>query len=167
MSKTPQNLKDAFSGESQANRTYLAFAKKAEQEGLSQIARLFRAAAYAETIHALNHLKIIGKTKSSLENLKTAVSGETFEFDEMYPKYIETAKQEGNKKATWSFDVANKVEKIHAKLFSKAIEDLENNRELANTDYYVCEVCGNTVQGVAPEKCPICGAPKKQFKLIQ
>lgn len=167
MSKTPQNLKDAFSGESQANRTYLAFAKKAEQEGLSQIARLFRAAAYAETIHALNHLKIIGKTKSSLENLKTAVSGETFEFDEMYPKYIETAKQEGNKKATWSFDVANKVEKIHAKLFSKAIEDLENNRDLANTDYYVCEVCGNTVQGVAPEKCPICGAPKKQFKLIQ
>lgn len=167
MSKTPQNLKEAFSGESQANRTYLAFAKKAEQEGLSQIARLFRAAAYAETIHALNHLKIIGKTKSSLENLKTAVSGETFEFDEMYPKYIETAKQEGNKKATWSFDVANKVEKIHAKLFSKAIEDLENNRDLANTDYYVCEVCGNTVQGVAPEKCPICGAPKKQFKLIQ
>jgi rubrerythrin len=167
MSKTPQNLKDAFSGESQANRTYLAFAKKAEQEGLSQIARLFRAAAYAETIHALNHLKIIGKIKSSLENLKTAVSGETFEFDEMYPKYIETAKQEGNKKATWSFDVANKVEKIHAKLFSKAIEDLENNRDLANTDYYVCEVCGNTVQGVVPEKCPICGAPKKQFKLIQ
>ena len=167
MSKTPQNLKEAFSGESQANRTYLAFAKKAEQEGLSQIARLFRAAAYAETIHALNHLKIIGKTKSSLENLKTAVSGETFEFDEMYPKYIETAKQEGNKKATWSFDVANKVEKIHAKLFSEAIEDLENNRDLANTDYYVCEVCGNTVQGVAPEKCPICGAPKKQFKLIQ
>lgn len=167
MSKTPQNLKDAFSGESQANRTYLAFAKKAEQEGLSQIARLFRAAAYAETIHAFNHLKIIGKIKSSLENLKTAVSGETFEFDEMYPKYIETAKQEGKKKATWSFDVANKVEKIHAKLFSKAIEDLENNRDLANTDYYVCEVCGNTVQGVAPEKCPICGAPKKQFKLIQ
>ncbi len=167
MSKTPQNLKDAFSGESQANRTYLAFAKKAEKEGLSQIARLFRAAAYAETIHALNHLKIIGKIKSSLENLETAVSGETFEFDEMYPKYIETAKQEGNKKATWSFDVANKVEKIHAKLFSKAIEDLENNRDLANTDYYVCEVCGNTVQGVAPEKCPICGAPKKQFKLIQ
>jgi rubrerythrin len=167
MSKTPQNLKDAFSGESQANRTYLAFAKKAEQEGLPQIAKLFRAAAHAETVHALNHLEIIGKTKSSLENLKTAVSGETFEFNEMYPKYIETAKEEGNKKATWSFDVANKVEKIHAKLFSKAIENLNNNKVVANIDYYVCEVCGNTVEGVAPERCPICGAPKKQFTPIQ
>ena len=167
MSKTPKNLKDAFSGESQANRTYLAFAKKAEQEGLPQIAKLFRAAAYAETVHALNHLAIMGKTKSSLENLKTAVSGETFEFDEMYPKYIETAKEEGNKKATWSFDVANKVEKIHAKLFSKAIKKLENNEGATNIDYYVCEVCGNTVEGVAPERCPICGAPKKQFTQIQ
>lgn len=167
MSKTPQNLKDAFSGESQANRTYLAFAKKAEQEGLFQTAKLFRAAAYAETVHALNHLEIIGKTKSSLENLKTAVSGETFEFNEMYPKYIDVAKQEGNKRASWSFEVANKVEKIHAKLFSKAIGNLENNRELTKTEYYVCEVCGNTVEGVAPERCPICGAPKKQFKLIQ
>lgn len=167
MSRTTQNLKDAFSGESQANRTYLAFAKKAEQEGLSQVAKLFRAAAYAETVHALNHFDIIGKTKSSLENLKTAVSGETFEFDEIYPKYIETAKQEGNKKAKWSFDVANKVEKIHAKLFSKAIEALESKKTPTNTDYYVCEVCGNTVEGTAPERCPICGAPKKDFKLIQ
>ena len=167
MSKTTQNLKDAFSGESQAHRTYLAFAKKAEQEGLSQVAKLFRAAAYAETVHALNHLAIIGKTKSSLENLKTAVSGETFEFNEMYPKYIETAKQEGNKKAKWSFDVANKVEKIHAKLFSKAIEALEGDKMPTNTDYYVCEVCGNTVEGAAPETCPICGATKKEFKLIQ
>jgi rubrerythrin len=167
MSKTPQNLKDAFSGESQANRTYLAFAKKAEQEGLPQIAKLFKAAAHAETVHALNHLEIIGKTKSSLENLKTAVFGETFEFNEMYPKYIETAKEEGNKKATWSFDVANKVEKIHAKLFSKAIENLKNNKVVANIDYYVCEVCGNTVEGVAPERCPICGAQKKQFTSIQ
>ena len=167
MSKTTENLKDAFSGESQANRTYLAFAKKAEQEGLPQIAKLFRAAAHAETVHALNHLELTEKTKSSLENLKTAVSGETFEFNEMYPKYIETAKEEGNKKATWSFDVANKVEKIHAKLFSKAIEELENNEVLANIDYYVCEVCGNTVEGVAPERCPICGAPEKQFTPIQ
>ena len=99
MNKTSENLKDAFAGESQANRTYLAFAKKAEKEGLPQIAKLFRAAALAETVHALNHLEIIGKTKSTVENLKTAVSGETFEFDEMYPQYIEIAKQEGNKKA--------------------------------------------------------------------
>ena len=90
-----------------------------------------------------------------------------YNIDEMHLKYIETAKQEGNKKATQSFEVANKVEKIHAKRSSKAIEDLENNKVLANTDYYVCEVCGNTFAGVAPERCPICGAPKKQFKIIQ
>lgn len=167
MNKTSENLKDAFSGESQANRTYLAFAKKAEKEGLPQVAKLFRAAAFAETVHALNHLKIIGKTKSTIENLKSAVSGETFEFDEMYPKYIEIAIQEGDKKALWSFDVANKVEKIHAGLFSKAIESIENEKEFADTDYYVCKVCGNTVEASAPERCPICGAPKEQFERIK
>lgn len=166
MSKTSENLKKAFAGESQANRTYLAFSKKAEKEGQQQIAKLFRAAAKAETVHALNHLEIIGKTKSTLENLKTAVSGETFEFDEMYPSYIEIAKQEDNKKALWSFDVANKVEQIHAKLFTEAVEALENKTELKDIDYYVCEVCGNTVKGSAPDKCPICGVPKEKFTKI-
>jgi len=167
LNKTSENLKDAFSGESQANRTYLAFAKKAEKEGMLQVAKLFRAAAFAETVHALNHLEIMGKTKATIENLKTAVSGETFEFDEMYPQYIEIAKQEGNTKATWSFDVANKVEKIHAGLFSKAIEVLENKKELADENYYVCKVCGNTVEASAPERCPICGASKEQFEKIE
>lgn len=166
MKKTSENLKAAFSGESQANRTYLAFAKKAENEGLSQIAKLFRAAALAETVHALNHLEIIGKTKSTLENLKTAVSGETFEFDEMYPEFIEIAKQEDNKKAVWSFNVANKVEKIHADLFSKAIEMLQNKKEMVNVDYYVCKICGNTVESSAPNRCSICGAPKEKFEKI-
>jgi len=166
MNITSKNLKDAFSGESQANRTYIAFAKKAGKEGLPQIAKLFRAAALAETVHALNHLEILGKTKTTLENLETAVSGETFEFDEMYPKFINIANQEGNKRAVWSFDVANKVEKIHAGLFSKAIESLEHKKELTNTDYYVCKVCGNTVEASAPERCAICGAPKKQFEQI-
>ena len=166
MSKTSENLKNAFSGESQANRTYLAFAKKAEKEGMSQVAKLFRAAAFAETVHALNHLEIIGKTKSSLENLKTAVAGETFEFDEMYPQYIEIAKEEGNNKAVWSFNVANKVEKIHAGLFSKTIKVIENRKEPIITDYYVCKVCGNTVEASAPERCPICGAPKEKFLRI-
>ena len=164
MNITSKNLKDAFSGESQANRTYIAFAKKAGKEGLPQIAKLFRAAALAETVHALNHLEILGKTKTTIENLETAVSGETFEFDEMYPKYIDVANQEGNKRAVWSFDVANKVEKIHAGLFSKAIESVENKKELADTDYYVCKVCGNTVEVSAPERCSICGAPKEQFE---
>jgi len=166
MTKTSENLKNAFAGESQANRTYLAFAKKAEKEGQPQIAKLFRAAAKAETVHALNHLEIIGKTKSTFENLQTAVSGETFEFDEMYPEYIETAKQEENKKAEWSFNVANQVEQIHAKLFSAAIKALENKTELKDADYYVCEVCGNTVEGSAPDKCPICGVPKERFERI-
>ncbi|MBT8171750.1 rubrerythrin family protein [Candidatus Bathyarchaeota archaeon] len=167
MKKTSENLKTAFSGESQANRTYLAFAKKAQKEGLPQIAKLFRAAALAETVHALNHLEIMGKSKNTLENLKTAVSGETFEFDEMYPKFIEIAKEEMNKKAEWSFNVANKVEKIHANLFSKALETLENKKEVTNLNYYVCKVCGNTVESSAPERCPICGASKEKFEIIQ
>jgi rubrerythrin len=163
MTKTDQNLKAAFAGESQANRRYLAFARKAEEEGFTQVAKLFKAAAEAETVHALNHLRIIGETKSTLENLGTAVSGETFEFKEMYPGYIGAAKQEGNKQASWSFDVANQVEQIHAKLFNKAIDALKNKKVLEKVDYYVCSVCGNTVEGLPPDKCPICGSPKEKF----
>ena len=163
MAKTDENLKAAFAGESQANRRYLAFAKKAEEEGFTQVAKLFKAAAEAETVHALNHLRITGQIKSTLENLGTAVSGETFEFNEMYPAYIDTAKQEGNKQAAWSFDVANQVEQIHAKLFKKAKDALKNKKPLEKADYYVCGVCGNTVEGEAPDKCPICGAPKEKF----
>lgn len=163
MSKTDENLKAAFAGESQANRRYLAFAQKAEEEGATHVAKLFRAAAAAETIHALNHLRITGEIKATVENLKTAVSGETFEFEKMYPEYISMAKQEGNKQATWSFDVANKVEQVHAGLFQKAIKALEGKSELEKADYYVCSVCGNTVEGSPPENCPICGAPKANF----
>jgi len=163
MSRTLDNLKNAFAGESQANRRYLAFARKAEEEGLAQIAKLFRAAAEAETIHALNHVRIMGEVKSTLENLASAVSGETFEFKTMYPEYLNMAKNEGNQQATWSFDVANKVEKIHAALFSKTIEALKMGKKLTTVDYYVCGVCGNTVEGEAPDKCPICGAPKTRF----
>ena len=163
MAKTDKNLKSAFAGESQANRRYLAFAKKAEEEGFMQVAKLFKAAAESETVHALNHLRITGEIKSTLENLGAAVSGETFEFNEMYPGYIETAKQEGNKQAAWSFDVANKVEQIHAKLYSKAIDALKNKKPNEKVDYYVCSVCGNTVEGEPPDKCPICGSPKEKF----
>jgi rubrerythrin len=163
MTKTDENLKSAFAGESQANRRYLAFAKKAEEEGFTQVAKLFKAAAEAETVHALNHLRITGQIKSTLENLNTAVSGETFEFNEMYPGYIDTAKKEGNKQAVWSFDVANKVEQKHAKLFTKAIEALKSNKPMAKADYYVCSVCGNTFEGEPPDTCPICGTPKEKF----
>jgi rubrerythrin len=163
MAKTDENLKVAFADESQANRRYLAFAKKADEEGFTQVAKLFKAAAEAETVHALNHLRVTGQIQSTLENLTAAVSGETFEFNEMYPKYITTAKQDGNKQAAWSFDVANKVEQMHAKLFTKAIGALKNQKPLDKVDYYVCGVCGNTVEGEAPDKCPICGSPKEKF----
>ncbi len=163
MSKTIENLKNAFAGESQANRRYLAYAQKADEEGLQQIAKLFRAAAEAETIHAINHLRIMGEIKSTTENLETAVSGETFEFKTMYPEYLALAKKEGNKQAIWSFDVANKVEQVHTNLFSRAIEALKAGKKQASVDFFVCSVCGNTVEGDAPEKCAVCGAPKTKF----
>ncbi len=163
MSRSVESLKHAFAGESQANRRYLAFARKAEKEGFRQVAKLFRAAAEAETIHALNHLRIMGEIKSTAENLDAAVSGETFEYKKMYPEYLSIAKQEGKRQAAWSFDVANKVEEVHAGLFSKAVDAVRNNTKLAEIDYYVCNVCGNTVEGAAPETCPICGAPKSKF----
>ena len=163
MNKTDKNLMAAFAGESQANRRYLAFARQAEEEGFTQAAKLFRAAAEAETIHALNHLKVTGRVKSTLENLGEALGGETHEFKEMYPEFIAAAKEEKSKQAAWSFDVANKVEQIHAKLYQKAIDAVKEKKEMAKVDYYVCSVCGNTVEGSAPDKCPICGAPKEKF----
>jgi rubrerythrin len=163
LSKSVEDLKRAFAGESQANRRYLAFARKAEEEGFSQVAKLFRAAAEAETVHALNHVSIMGEVKSTAENLGTAISGETFEFKTMYPEYLAVAKKEGNQQAAWSFNVANKVEEIHAGLFGKAAEALKSGKQPPSVDYSICGVCGNTVEGEAPEKCPICGAPKAKF----
>ena len=163
MNKTDDNLKAAFAGESQANRLYLAFAKKAEQEGLTQIAKLFKAASESETVHALNHLRVMGQVKSTVDNLGTAVSGETYEFKKMYPDFIAEAKKEENKKALTSFDYANKVEQIHAGLYQKAIDALVAKKELPKVDYYVCSVCGNTVEGSAPDICPICASPKEKF----
>jgi rubrerythrin len=160
MSKTEKNLKDAFAGESQANRKYLAFAKQAEKEGYDQVARLFRAAAEAETVHAHAHLKALDEVKSTAENLKTAVAGETHEFKSMYPEMIKMAKEEGQKAAERSFTFANEVEKIHAGLYQKALENLGKNE---NVEYFVCSVCGMTVEREAPEKCPVCGAAKKAF----
>jgi rubrerythrin len=163
MTKTDENLKAAFAGESQANRLYLAFAQKAEEEGFIQAAKLFKAAAEAETIHALNHVRITGQVKSTIDNLGTAISGESYEFKKMYPEFLTVAKDENNKQATWSFNVASKVEQVHANLFQKAIDALKNKQALENIDYYVCGVCGNTVEGSPPDMCPICGSPKEKF----
>jgi rubrerythrin len=163
MSKTLKDLLEAFAGESQANRKYLAFAKKAEEEGYKQVAKLFRAAAEAETVHAHNHLREAGGIKSTKENLDDAINGETYEFQKMYPQMIEDAKTEGNSGALRSFNFANEVEKIHAELYKKALENLGKNPDV---DYYVCQVCGNTVENEAPDECPICGAKKQAFKKI-
>ncbi|MCX7991182.1 MAG: rubrerythrin family protein [Proteobacteria bacterium] len=164
MSKTEKNLKEAFAGESQANRKYLAFAKKAEQEGYKGIAKLFRAAAEAETVHAHNHLKELNGIKSTRENLEEAINGETYEFKNMYPLMIEEAEKEGNSGAKRSFHYANEVEKIHAGLFKNALDNIDKKEDY---EIYVCGVCGNTFIGEAPEKCPICNALKKFFKKIE
>ena len=161
--KTESNLKEAFAGESQANRKYLAFAKKAEEEGYPQVAKLFRAVAEAETVHAHNHLRVLKGIKSTKENLQDAIGGETHEFKTMYPGMMEGAKSEKDDAALRTFHFANEVEKIHASLYSKALENLGKNEAV---DYYVCPICGNTVEKAAPDRCPICGAPGKSFMKI-
>lgn len=166
MSKTEEGLKEAFAGESQANRKYLAFAQKADQEGFPQIAKTFRAAAAAETVHAHNHLKVLGGIKSTKENIQAAVEGEHYEFTKMYPKFLEAAKNEGNKDAERTFNYANEVEKVHHKLYEAALEAVENGKDLEKNDVYICPVCGYTHEGEPPEKCPVCGAVKKVFKKI-
>ncbi|MCF6159217.1 MAG: rubrerythrin family protein [wastewater metagenome] len=160
---TLDDLKAAFAGESQANRRYLAFAIKAEEEGYKQVAKLFRAAAEAETVHALNHMRIAWGIHSTADNIKEAIAGETHEFMKMYPQMIENAKAEGNKQALRSFELANKVEQTHSNLFEKALSNLGSNEEV---DYYVCQVCGDTVEKTAPNACRVCGAPSDKFKKI-
>lgn len=160
---TEMNLLQAFAGESQANRKYLAFAKQAEKEGLNQVAKLFRAAAEAETVHAIAHLKALGKIGATAENLKAAIEGETFEFTDMYPPMIEKAQAEGHKAAHRSFTYANAVEVVHADLYKKALEKMSS---LEETDYYVCSVCGYTCSDEAPNTCPICGSASKAFSKV-
>jgi rubrerythrin len=163
MSKTVHDLREAFAGESQANRKYFAFAGKAEKEGYTQVAKLFRAAAEAETVHALNHLRELGEIKSTRENLEAAINGESYEFQNMYPEMIKDAEAEGNKPALRSFNFANEVEKVHAALYKKALDNLGNNE---TTDYYVCQICGYTAEGSAPDKCPVCNAKSQMFTKI-
>ncbi|MGD9118231.1 MAG: rubrerythrin family protein [Dehalococcoidia bacterium] len=167
MAETEKNLEEAFAGESQASRRYQYFADKADSEGHPQIARLFRAAVEAETIHARNHLKVLGGINSTQENLKEAISGEEYEYTKMYPTFIKEAKEAGQKRAEMSFNYANAVEKLHHDLYQKALESLEAGQEPKAEPYYVCSVCGNTVAGEAPERCPICGAPRSKFKKVE
>ncbi len=165
MPTTQENLAVAFAGESQANRKYLAFAQAAEKEGFGQIARLFRAAADAETIHAHAHLRNMGGVGTTLENLKAAVAGETYEYTEMYPPMVEQAKAEGHRAKTM-LGFANEAEKVHARLFREALAALEAGKDLSKMDVYLCPVCGDVEFGEPPEKCPICGAPKAKYQKI-
>lgn len=164
MSKTEQFLKEAFAGESQANRKYLAYAAKADQDGYAQVARLFRAAAEAETIHAHNHLRAMGGIKSTKENLQDAINGETHEFKKMYPEMVEAAKAEKNAVAEQTFQYALSVEKTHAELYQKLLQSLGTSKE--NYPYYVCPVCGYTAEKAAPAVCPVCGTKGERFKRI-
>jgi len=164
MSKVEQYLKEAFAGESQANRKYLAFAVKADKEGYAQAARLFRAAAEAETVHAHSHLSVLKGIGSTAQNLEAAIAGETHEFTHMYPEMIAAAKAEGNKAAERTFSYANEVEKVHASLYQKALDSLASSQE--TYPYYVCEICGHTVERNPPDVCPVCGAKGKVFKKI-
>jgi rubrerythrin len=164
MSKSDDALKEAFAGESQANRKYLAFAAKADQEGFPQAAKLFRAAAEAETVHAHAHLRALKAIRSTRENLQEAIEGETHEFKSMYPDMIAAAKAEGHKEAERSFNFANKVEKIHAELYQHVLDNLDSAKEAYS--YYVCPVCGYTSEKEAPETCPVCSAKGKMFKKV-
>ncbi len=166
MANTQDNLQAAFAGESQANRRYLAFAKKAEQEGFVNVARLFRAAAEAETVHALAHLRVMGGVKETKENVKTAIAGEHHEFVAMYPEFLKIAEDEKNNAAATSFRFALAVEKIHHDLYSEALLAIEEGRDLPHRDVFVCDVCGNTVYDSAPDQCPICKAKKEHFLKI-
>lgn len=163
MSNTQKNLMDAFAGESQANRKYLAYAAKADKEGFSQAAKLFRAAAAAETIHAHAHLRIAGGIKSTLENIQDAIDGETHEFTKMYPEMIKEAEAEGHKAAATYFKYANVVEEVHANLYKKA---LAAGGKAPAVDYYVCDVCGYTHEGPHEGKCPVCNAPASAFNKV-
>jgi rubrerythrin len=164
MSKTQDFLREAFAGESQANRRYQAFAAKADKEGYSQAATLFRAASEAEAVHANNHLRAAKAIRSTPENLTEAISGEDHEYTSMYPEMIETAKAEKLEDAEMSFYLANEVEKIHSKLFNKLLSSQGTSTE--TFPYYVCPFCGNTVEKEPPVKCQVCGADGKLFKRI-
>jgi rubrerythrin len=162
MATTEGNLKDAFAGESQANRKYLAFAKKAEQDGFPNVARLFRTTAEAETIHALGHLGALGGVGSTADNLRAAVAGETYEYTEMYPPMLQQAIADDHK-AKRMFAYAVKAEAVHAKLYQMALDAVAQGKDLSEVNIYLCPVCGNIEFGKPPDSCPICGVKGDKF----
>lgn len=166
MTTTLDDLKEAFAGESQANRRYLAYAEKAEDEGFPGVGKLFRAVAAAETIHAHAHLKAMGGVAATLANLADAMAGEKHEFTEMYPPMLARAEAEGNRKAARSMRFALEVEKVHHDLFEKAHAAVAAGTDLADPTLRVCPICGHTVIGEAPDSCPVCGCKGERFDEI-
>jgi rubrerythrin len=162
VASTQDNLKEAFAGESQANRKYTAFAQQAEKDGFANVAKLFRTAAEAETIHALGHFKAMGAIGTTAENLQEAVNGETYEYTEMYPPMLEQAESEGHK-AKRMFGFALKAEQVHAKLYAQALDAVKQGEDLDVGDIYLCPFCGHVEFGTAPDSCPICGAKAEKF----
>ena len=163
MGSTLEDLKTAFAGESQANQKYRAFAEKAEREGFPNIARLFRTTAEAERIHAAGHFGSLGGIGTTAENLKAAIGGETYEFTEMYPPMLEQAKVEGHKAAARMFDYALTAEAVHAKLYAMALEAAETGKDLTETQFWLCPVCGHIEFGTPPEVCPTCNLKGEKF----
>ena len=166
MSKSVDNLKAAFAGESQANRRYLAFAKKADEAGFPQIAKLFRAAAAAETVHANNHLRAMDGIKGTAENLEVAIAGENYEVVTMYPTMLAEAQTEGDKRAAQTFNYALQTEKVHEVLYREAAETFTKGKDLPETEYYICPVCGYTHRGKMEGRCPVCNTPAERFEKI-
>lgn len=161
--KTNDNLAEAFAGESQANRKYLAYGEAAQKEGLSQVAKLFRAVAAAETIHAHAHLRAMDGVKATVANLEAAIEGEQHEFEEMYPGFVATAEAEGHRRAVLSMKHAMAVEKIHHGLFVKALDAVKAGGDLPSQNIHVCGICGHTVMGEAPDQCPVCKAKGEKY----
>jgi rubrerythrin len=166
MSRTEENLRAAFAGESQANRKYLAFAQKADADGYNGIAKLFRAAAQAETIHALRELNDLGGVKSTADNLRAAIEGETYEYTDMYARFLDEARSEGVKEAARTFAWAKAAEEVHARLYTLALEAADRGEDLKIHRAWVCRKCGNIEFGEAPETCSICGHPREWFTPI-
>ncbi len=166
MPDTRENLKSAFAGESQANRKYLFFAERAEKDGFAQVAKLFRAVAAAETVHAKKHLQTLAGIGDTAKNLEEAIGGENYEFTKMYPEFIKQAEADGNRQAQISFNWANQVEEEHHGMYQKALDAVKAGQQLPAADYYVCDLCGYVGEGEAPERCPVCNAPMTRFTKI-
>ncbi len=164
---TNENLQEAFAGESQANRRYTAFAKKADADGYPVVAKLFRAAAEAETVHAHAHLRAMDGINGTAENLKVAIAGEGYEFQKMYPDFVAAAEAENNRRALASFRNALPVEEVHHGLYSEALKAVEAGQDLPDAQIFICTVCGHTVWSEAPDICPVCGAKKDKYTEIE